>query len=122
MAAAMVHQHAAFTVGQPRLADGASGQLMDERFGRGWRLVLARSMPAFAPPLGVTLVALGSAESRELDDVVAAWMARHGCTAALVRPDHCVYGTANDDAGLTALLAEQASALNHPIGDTCATT
>ena len=48
----------------------------------------------------------------ELDAVAATWMTRHACIAALVRPDHYVFGTATDAASLTALLAEFTTALN----------
>ena len=96
---------------QPRLADGA---LMDVRAGYGWRLVLdgALSSPSStAAPLlpgGVTTIGISSglfAEvGAEAEGVVAAWMRRHECHAALVRPDHYVFGTAGDAATLRALL------------------
>ena len=120
---------------QPRLADGAGSVLMDHRFGHGWRLVLA---PGLAPSpwegegwgggsgARVTSVKLAEfdphpnllpardkgPDATELDGVVAAWMDRHACTAALVRPDHYVFGTATDAASLTALLAEFTTALS----------
>lgn len=91
---------------QPRLADGL---LMDRRFGCGWRLVVAAGQGGAEVPEGVTLVDLGLAP--EAEGVVAAWMARHGCVAALVRPDHYVFGTAVDAAGVADLLAQRAAAL-----------
>jgi 3-(3-hydroxy-phenyl)propionate hydroxylase len=42
----------------------------------------------------------------ERDGVLADWFAKHGCRAALVRPDHYVFGTAGDAAALDALLDE----------------
>lgn len=88
---------------QPRLA--ASGALMDHAVGDGWRLVLAAATPVpEAVPQGITVVAL--ARTPEAEDVVARWMERHACSAALVRPDHYVFGTANDGAGLQGLLAQ----------------
>lgn len=42
----------------------------------------------------------------ERDGVLARWFATHGCRAALVRPDHYVFGTAGDRATLEALLDE----------------
>ncbi len=93
---------------QPRLvqAEGAP-VLMDERFGHGWRLVLDGAL-APAQPVGdaLTLVRLGEAGVREAEGVVAGWMQRHGCHAALVRPDHYVFGTSATAAELDALLAE----------------
>jgi 3-(3-hydroxy-phenyl)propionate hydroxylase len=43
---------------------------------------------------------------RELDGVLASWFDRHGCDAALVRPDHYVFGVANETAGIDALRRE----------------
>jgi len=85
---------------QPRLAAGA---LMDERFGRGWRLVTDGSSPLDGPP-GLTLIDL--AREPESDGVVAAWMARHGAHAAIVRPDHYVFGSAADSACVRSLVAD----------------
>jgi 3-(3-hydroxy-phenyl)propionate hydroxylase len=93
---------------QPRLSEGA---LMDERFGHGWRLVVDATLALPLVPPGITRVALGEAPAREAEGVVAAWMQRHGCHAALVRPDHCVYGTAAEAAELQDLLAEWRAAL-----------
>jgi 3-(3-hydroxy-phenyl)propionate hydroxylase len=42
----------------------------------------------------------------ELDGVLASWFDRHGCDAALVRPDHYVFGVANETAGIDALRRE----------------
>ena len=90
---------------QPRLADG---RLMDQQLGHGWRLVGDGHVPLPAAP-GLATLDLG--QTPETEGVAAAWMARHGCHAALLRPDHYVYGTAADAAELTALLAEQRAAL-----------
>jgi 3-(3-hydroxy-phenyl)propionate hydroxylase len=90
---------------QPLLSDGA---LMDERFGHGWRLVTDGTLALDAPP-GATLVDLCRVPERE--GVVADWMARHGVRAALVRPDHYVYGSAVDAAGAAALLCAWHAAL-----------
>lgn len=38
--------------------------------------------------------------------VVAEWFKRHTCAAAVVRPDHYVYGVARDDAALDRMLKE----------------
>jgi 3-(3-hydroxy-phenyl)propionate hydroxylase len=94
---------------QPRLE---GGELMDQRFGSGWRLVLDASlaMPADVDE-EVTVVALDAPGIRETEGVVSAWMLRHQCRAALVRPDHYVYGTAADAAGVAALLAQRRAAL-----------
>jgi 3-(3-hydroxy-phenyl)propionate hydroxylase len=94
---------------QPRLE---GGELMDRRFGSGWRLVRDAWLAAPAQvDHDVEVVALGEPGTREAEGVVAAWMQRHGCRAALVRPDHYVYGTAPDAAGLADLMAQRRAAL-----------
>lgn len=85
---------------QPRLADGV---LMDQRFGCGWRLVGDGRLDL---PAQDGLACIGLDSTPEAEGVVAAWMARHGVHAALVRPDHYVYGTAADAGALEALLAQ----------------
>ena len=90
---------------QPRLANG---RLMDYHLGNGWRLMGDGSLGL---PAATDLAALDLGQTAEAEGVVAAWMARHGCHAALLRPDHYVYGTATDPAELDALLAEQRAAL-----------
>lgn len=90
---------------QPRLQ---SGELMDTRFGTGWRLVGDGHLPLPDAP-GIRSIDL--ALRPEAEGVVAAWMQRHAAHAALLRPDHYVYGTAADATQLQALLAEQHAAL-----------
>ena len=88
---------------QPRIA--ATGALMDHAAGGGWRLVVAPDGEAPADvPQGMTAVAL--ARTPEAEGVVARWMERHGCRAALVRPDHYVFGTAVSASELAQLLAD----------------
>ena len=88
---------------QPMLA---SGRLMDEVHGCGWRLVVddglsidhARKAIDHARSDGLTVIDLG--RDRETHGVVRAWMDRHGVHAAIIRPDHYTYATAIDDDGL----------------------
>lgn len=95
---------------QPRLADG---RLMDEAFGQGWRLVLDGELQSPAEIAGeVSVIRLAPDAQSEAEGVVAAWLHRHECHVALLRPDHYVYGTAADAAQLQALLAEWRAALN----------
>lgn len=94
---------------QPRLAEGL---LMDARFGTGWRLVLDNTL---APPQnmsGITQVAFGRDSLQEAEGVFATWCEKHACHAALVRPDHYVYGTAANAAELDALLDDWRQALH----------
>ena len=44
----------------------------------------------------------------EEDGVLAAWFDRHGCQAAIVRPDHYVFGVASDDRALGTMLSDLA--------------
>jgi 3-(3-hydroxy-phenyl)propionate hydroxylase len=90
---------------QPRLRNGNGAPLMDTRFGAGWRLV---HDPTVHPPPGspLTVIALGTGDAVEEDGVVARWMEGHGCHAALVRPDHYVFGVAADARELAALLED----------------
>ncbi|HYF17377.1 MAG TPA: bifunctional 3-(3-hydroxy-phenyl)propionate/3-hydroxycinnamic acid hydroxylase, partial [Ramlibacter sp.] len=77
------------------LVDGERRRL-DAVAGNGWRLVLAADQPLELPS-GLRRVVIGAAGLTEADGVVAAWFERHGCAAALVRPDHYVYGVAASD-------------------------
>jgi 3-(3-hydroxy-phenyl)propionate hydroxylase len=47
----------------------------------------------------------------EEDGVLAAWFDRHGCHAAVVRPDHYVFGVASETSALDALLTDLAERL-----------
>ena len=102
---------------QPQIVLGGDAVLLDEMTGAGWRLVtdgqlqIERSMLARFG--AIPIVQLGGVGARghgdvlaERDGVVASWMDRHRCHAALVRPDHYVFGTAVGDAEMQVLLAE----------------
>lgn len=96
---------------QPRMR--ASGALMDQAFGAGWRLVVADGDALPAPlPRGLRVIDL--ARTPEAEGVVAQWMQRHACRAALLRPDHYVFGTARDAAGIAPLLHEWSARLPQP--------
>lgn len=91
-------------------AAGAGKVRMDEALGNGWRVVLAAELEDFAQARqaahDLPVAVLNLAATPETDAVAARWFAQHGCTAALVRPDNYVFGTALDAAELTALLAQ----------------
>ncbi|MBI2744878.1 MAG: bifunctional 3-(3-hydroxy-phenyl)propionate/3-hydroxycinnamic acid hydroxylase [Burkholderiales bacterium] len=86
---------------QPWLLVDGEKQRMDDVLGSGWRLVLDRHADAalrqqarvLARP-GLTVVQLGTPGCTEAEGVLARWFERQGCSAALVRPDHYVYGVA----------------------------
>jgi 3-(3-hydroxy-phenyl)propionate hydroxylase len=67
---------------------------MDRVTGLGWRLFLARGFPDIPGAWRFDGTSPRSLEER--DGLVAAWFARHGVRAALVRPDHYVFGIAAD--------------------------
>ena len=106
---------------QPWLRVGGERRRMDALLGSGWRLVLAgdqgidgtdgtdgaRFDTAALPGLRV----LHLAEWPETEGVLEAWFRRHACAAALLRPDHYVYGVAAGAQEAAALLDEAAAAV-----------
>ncbi len=95
---------------QPRMADG---RLMDEALGGGWRLLLSQPWEVPPGPGGLSTLRLTSDATPEAEGVLADWMQRHGCRAAIVRPDHYVYGTASSQEQLRHLLSELTRELRH---------
>ena len=113
---------------QPWIRTATGRRLFDTTVGTGWRLVLdARNAPdltadarASLTRIGMRLIRVRSADAAgqagpeivaEEDGVLAAWFDRHGCRAAIVRPDHYVFGVANDDIALGKMLSELANRL-----------
>ena len=96
---------------QPWLQRAGERVRMDDAVAAGWRLVArdARRPSTVAWP-GLHAVSLSALN--EADGVLAAWFDRHRCAAALVRPDHYVFGTAVDEAGVPDLLAQARAALH----------
>ncbi|MEX6505885.1 bifunctional 3-(3-hydroxy-phenyl)propionate/3-hydroxycinnamic acid hydroxylase [Jiella sp. M17.18] len=112
---------------QPMVVKDGKVLRMDKVAGTGWRLVIdGRGGPA---PSGLvagfaadrlTTVRLattgetcdGETAITERDDVLAGWFDRHQVAAAIVRPDHYVFGTARDRASLDMLVGE----LGHALG------
>lgn len=92
---------------QPRLVDG---RLMDAAHGYGWRLVSTIALDGIALPGWITPVG----PVQEAEGVLSVWFARHDAVAALVRPDHYVFGTTATADGITGLIAEAASRLFAP--------
>lgn len=111
---------------QPWVRTEAGRQLLDAACGTGWRLVLdggsglaaASAIDDQAGELGMRVIRIGAAQSAategtvaELDGVVARWFGRHECAAAIVRPDHYVFGVASDAPSLSAMMSELSSRL-----------
>jgi 3-(3-hydroxy-phenyl)propionate hydroxylase len=104
---------------QPRIATGGTVRLLDEIIGSGWRLLidgrssdaaLMLSLGAAHPDISAAAVAPLSAGApnalAETEGVLASWFDRHGVIAAIVRPDHYVFGTVRDATELGDLLRE----------------
>lgn len=114
--AAQAHPARGSIFPQPWLIVGGEKQRMDDVLGSGWLLVLDQHADAalrqqarvHARP-GLTVVQLGSPGCSEAEGVLARWFERHACTAALVRPDHYVFGVASDASQLTTQLAALAA-------------
>ncbi len=100
---------------QPWVQAPSGWARMDRVTGGGWRLFLSpgapetqgawRLLPTGSTPRPDAMI--------ERDGVAAAWFARQGACAALVRPDNYVFGVARDAAGIAALRAHVAAIL-HP--------
>ena len=86
---------------QPRVQHQGKSALLDDVAGAGARLMLAAGFAArritchaVLEQCSAGVVPFGPDGFEEEDGVVAAWFAQHGVSAALVRPDHYVYGVA----------------------------
>lgn len=104
---------------QPMVLHGGAPCLLDKITGPGLRVVLdgrrsdlpsLMALCAGHPELAATAIApSGTGASgvlEESDGVLAGWFDRYGVAAAIVRPDHYVFGTAQDVAELDALLRD----------------
>ena len=110
---------------QPRVTSSGSVRLLDKEIGSGWRLLidgrrdeilsifgllLAGMRHDVRPDISAAAVApLGTGASsalKETEGVLASWFDRHGVIAAIVRPDHYVFGTARNGIELADLLDE----------------
>jgi len=124
----------------PRLAEGAFAQAdssargtlfpqawtrhddrlvrMDDRLGSGWRLISTSPLAAPVEANGLANFRAASLPGlAEADGVLAAWFDKHGCEAALVRPDHYVFGTVVAGASAQALVNEARALIRQDRGD-----
>jgi 3-(3-hydroxy-phenyl)propionate hydroxylase len=107
---------------QPKVGGPSGPVLLDELTGCGWRIVtttaladLPQGLRALAQSVGLLVSVgqgdvpavrtVGELQAGELEGVAARWFERHACSAAIVRPDHYVYGVAQDADALHAQLA-----------------
>ena len=102
---------------QPRIASSGSVRLLDKVIEPGLRVFIDGRRPDAAtlltlcaahPDISAAAIApAGSPDTlEETEGVLASWFDRHGVAAAVVRPDHYVFGTARNDAELGDLLRE----------------
>ncbi|MDR6790779.1 3-(3-hydroxy-phenyl)propionate hydroxylase [Sphingomonas sp. BE138] len=87
--------------------------LLDDVFGGGWRLIVAddRGANAEVDAIGATTIALADIVD---DGTVSRWLADRAVTAALIRPDHYVFGTtAGDPADLIRIVHDQLHIHSH---------
>ncbi|MEJ8851443.1 bifunctional 3-(3-hydroxy-phenyl)propionate/3-hydroxycinnamic acid hydroxylase [Variovorax rhizosphaerae] len=91
---------------QPWIAQGSERVRLDALGGNGWWLVLDEGFDdvdwEHATPR-ITTLRLGDSLP-ETEGIAAAWFRRHGCRAAIVRPDRYVYGVASNAPELAAQL------------------
>ena len=107
---------------QPWIRTAEGRRRLDSVAGTGWRLVLdmrnelelSPDLRAILTRLDIRPIRIGPAANdvlTEEDGVLAAWFDRHGCHAAVVRPDHYVFGVASETSALDALLTDLAERL-----------
>ena len=112
---------------QPWVHTETGRKLLDAAVGAGWRLIadgrhtpdIPQAVRQQADELGLHVIKIGSSGNAfsgqgtdahdaviELDGVLARWFDAHGCHAAIVRPDHYVFGTASGEESLTELMED----------------
>jgi 3-(3-hydroxy-phenyl)propionate hydroxylase len=107
---------------QPWIRTAEGRRRLDSVAGTGWRLVLdmrnelelSPDLQAIMTELDIRPIRIGPAADdvlTEEDGVLAAWFDRHDCRAAIVRPDHYVFGVASETSALDALLTDLAERL-----------
>ena len=115
---------------QPMVAGCAGPKLLDEFTGACVRVVLSSEFPPLTDAqselvkkLGAIVIRIADATGRtdglgsiycETESVTSNWFAKHGCVAAIVRPDHYVFGTASDSDSLALELTDFALAVCSP--------
>jgi 3-(3-hydroxy-phenyl)propionate hydroxylase len=115
---------------QPMVAGSAGPKLLDEFTGARMRVVLSREFPPLTDAQYKLVKRLGAIAVRitdvagptngresiycETESVTTNWFGMFGCVAAIVRPDHYVFGTASDSDSLTRELTDFALAVCSP--------
>jgi 3-(3-hydroxy-phenyl)propionate hydroxylase len=107
---------------QPWIRTAEGRRRLDSVAGTEWRLVLdmrnelelSPDLQAIMTQLDIRPIRIGPAADdvlTEEDGVLAAWFDRHDCRAAIVRPDHYVFGVASETSALGALFTDLAERL-----------
>jgi len=115
---------------QPRVRDANGIRLLDEVVRGGWRVVTREAwattseISAAAKELDMQVVSVRAEDGTdprlpangahclaEIDGVLENWFKTQGCDAAIVRPDHYVFGVASSDASLARQLETLRSVL-----------
>ncbi|MGY8665278.1 bifunctional 3-(3-hydroxy-phenyl)propionate/3-hydroxycinnamic acid hydroxylase [Bradyrhizobium sp. UFLA05-109] len=110
---------------QPAIVSESEPRLLDKVTGPGLRVFIdgrrsdASSLAALCatyPDLPATAIAPAGTDKpgtlEEIDGVLARWFDRHGVVAAIVRPDHYVFGTARNASEFDDLLRDISSRLH----------
>ncbi len=88
---------------QPWVLTPGGATRMDDVIGCGWRLVVD-GRHGRVDSASVPIVTIGPDALPERDGIAAAWFERHACVAALIRPDHYVFGIAPTFSAVRGLL------------------
>ncbi len=105
---------------QGRVRSAERQGLFDDVVGAGWCVVtfqpdmLGDRRRAEWEAFGGHVATIAEGALADVDGVYSAWFAAHGCSAAVLRPDWYVYGTARDAAELAGLLQRLARSLRQP--------
>ena len=86
---------------QPWLADAGTRVHMDAVAGTGWRVVVRPAADASLAAVAASCLFAHVCDTDspgfvEVDGVLARWFSQQECQAAILRPDHYVYGVASD--------------------------
>ncbi len=90
---------------QPWVLRGDDRVRLDQLIDYGWRLISIQPIAKKLPD-SIELIVMSVNEFVEEEGVLAAWFEQQACNAALVRPDHYVWGVVTNEQSLNALVLE----------------
>lgn len=99
---------------QPTVRQADTAVLLDDIAGAGFRVILTGALAPATPEVNDLAARFGArvlcfdvaGGLQESGDVLARWFDKHACAAAIVRPDHYVYGVAANVTDLTRQLRD----------------